>query len=199
MEHKYAFFDVDCIELASKGITFVCHPQFSSKSELLFEVYSIISGIAAPLVFSVDVNRNVPAVNKRRDYLSIPVRETEIEWKESVADKTKFYIERKALDSRKENAVFNNNENAIDCVKKINPKEWIVFGNGIEFEVDHVISTLIGLGKNVKFIPELIMPGETEQAEQLDSYFQKWIDMGATPISYEKVILLARQNKIKKF
>ncbi len=195
MRYEYAFFDVDSLELSKRGVTFTCHPQATSISEKLFEVYGIISAIAAPLMFSIDVKGNVPDDKRQRDFLSIPISETEKEWKKSIPDWRKFYIKREDLYDKEKTSIFNNNKNAVDCVKTINSKEWIVFGNGIEHGVDHVMNTLFGLVHTVKYIPELIVPGETESADLLDSYRKKWEEKGAIPITYNDVFLMAYDHK----
>jgi len=194
MKYPYAFFDVDSLELSPKGITYNCHPKMEAISEMLYEVYSIISGVAAPLVFSIDMNSNTPenTNSRRRDFLSIPVNQTETNWKESVPDWYKFYLKREACDDESKTAIFNNNTNARDCVKLIQASEWIVFGNGDQHGVDHVISNLLKTVETVKFIPDLIVSSTTESAEQLRSNMQKWEEQGAIAISYDDVIELAR-------
>ncbi len=192
MYYPIAFFDVDSLELSAKGITFVCHPQVSSISEELYEIYGIISGVAAPLVFSMDVNRNTPGENsRRRDFLTVPLSEDE-DWKASVTDWYKFYIDREVTDDIEKLEIFKSNTNTKDCIKLINSKEWIVFGNGIEHKVDHVITSLLEFVETVKFIPELIIPGETETKEQLESYCKKWEEKGAIRMSFDDVTEVAR-------
>ena len=196
MYNPYAFFDVDSLELSPNGRIYVCHPQVNSISEELYEVYSVISSLSAPLVFSVDVNRNTPSENNQRcDFLSVPMNVTEEGWKESVSDWLKFYINRQAHDEKEVTAIFNNNKNAIDCIKLIKAKEWIVFGNGIEHSVDHVMNTLLDLVGVVKFVPELIVPAETESKEQLISYCQKWEEKGAISLTYDEIIDMANNHK----
>ncbi len=193
MKYPFAFFDVDSLELSPQGITYVCHPNVESISEEIYEVYSIISGVASPLIFTVDVNKNVPSEkNKRRDFLSIPISNKESEWKASVTDWYKFYIKREQQSDKAKLAVFNNNENALECVKLIDSKEWIVFGNGIENNVDHVISKLLETVQIVKFIPEMIVPAQDEAKDLIESYTKKWIENGAIPITYDDVTELAR-------
>ncbi len=193
MKYPFAFIDVDSLELSPQGITYVCHPNVEHISEEIYEVYSIISGVASPLVFSVDINKNIPSEkNKRRDFLTIPVNHNETKWKESVTDWYKFYIQREKHSEKEKLAIFNSNENALECVKLINSKEWIVFGNGIEQSVDHVISTLLDTVQIVKFIPELIVPADGESKELIELYTKKWIDKGAIPITYDDITELAR-------
>jgi hypothetical protein len=193
---QFAFFDFDSLEISPNGMTYVCHPQASSISEKLFETYSIISGLAAPLVFSVDVNRNTPDKNSRRsDFLAIPVNPEEMGWREAIPDRFKFYIKRETNDDKEKVAIFNNNKNALDCIKLINAEEWIVFGNGVRYGVDHVVNTLLGIARRVKFIPELIIPASDETAGQLNSYFKKWQEQGATAIAWSDVSEFARCHK----
>ncbi len=196
MKYPFAFFDVDSLELSPKGVTYKCHPQVSSISEEIYEVYSLISGVSAPLVFSVDANRNVPNENnKRRDFLSIPTDKENTSWHNSVIDWYKFYLNRDNHEDKEKLAIFNNNPNAKDCVKLINSREWIVFGNGIEHGVDHVINNLLDLVDIVKFVPELIVPNDTESKDQLEAYCKKWEDKGAISITYKDVINLAQCHK----
>lgn len=195
--NPYAFFDVDSLELSPNGRIYVCHPRVSSISEELYEVYSIISGIAAPLIFSVDVNRNTPdkETNKRYDFFTLPISDNEDNWKASVADWYKFYVKRDASEDKEKVAIFNNNKTVAECIKLIKAKEWIVFGNGIEHCVDHVITTMLGFINVVKFVPDLIIPAENETKEQLDEYCQKWEKAGGIPMTYDDVINMARNHK----
>ncbi len=193
MKYPFAFFDVDSLEVSPNGRTYTCHPQVSPISDDLYEVYSIISGLAAPLVFSVDVNRNIPNENnKRRDFLPIPLDENEKGWHKSVIDWYKFYIQRETISDKEKVAVFNHNKNTKDCIKLINSDEWIVFGNGIINGVNHVIENLLEIVKTVKFVPELIIPGENETKEQFDEHVKKWKEKGAIAITLDDVTELAR-------
>lgn len=197
--YPYAFFDVDSLELSPNGRTYVCHPNVSSISDQLFETYTVIASIAAPLIFSVDVDSNAPNNNnnKRRDFLPIPVNNSDREWQASVGDRLKIYIERIAQEDKAKNALFNNNQNALDCIKLIKTKEWIVFGNGLKNQVDHVMSTLLGLVNRIKYVPELIVPGKNETNDQLIGCFQKWEEKGAIPFTYDEIIELIRDRKPK--
>lgn len=200
MKNRYAFFDVDSLEIGPTGRTYVCHPRVEPNQKQLFELYGVISGVTAPLIFSVDVNGNVPddGKNQRQDFLSIPVSLQEKEWKNAVADRFKFYVKREPKVNREDNAIFINNKNVPGCVEIIDSEEWIVFGNGMEHSVDHVIENLLKLGAIVKFIPELIIPGEGETEEQFDAYYDKWVEQGAIPFYYKSVIALAGDRNLQK-
>lgn len=194
--HPIAFFDVDSLELSPNGMTYACHPNVSSISEELFETYSIISTLSAPLIFSVDVNRNTPGENNKRcDFLTLPASTTDNEWKKMVSYWYKFYVQREDCADKKQNEIFTNNKSVFDCVKMINPNEWIVFGNGVEYGVDKVICKLLELNKPIKFVSELIIPGVTEDKDQIESYYQKWVEKGATRITYEDVVEIAHFHK----
>lgn len=196
--HSQAFFDVDSLELSPNGRTYKHHPNFSSLSEEIFDMYNLISVLFAPLVFTVDVNGNTPDNSKsRNDFLAIPASKTEQAWKNLVDDRFKFYLQREASDDKKKNAVFINNQNAADCIKKIDAEEWYVFGSGIN-NVDHVIHSLSGLVSTVKFIPMLIVPGSDEKEEDLEKYFTVWEEMGAIPVDYKDVMMLAVVRKKKQ-
>lgn len=196
MSHPYAFFDVDSIELSTNGRIFTCHSQVSSISSELYEIYSIISSIAAPYIFSIDVHKNAPNKNSQRsDFLTIPESVEDYDWKKSVSDRFKFFVQRTATNYKEKDSIFINNKNILDCVKLIKAKEWIVFGNGFKHNVDHVINTLLELGGTVKFVPELIVPGESESWDDLETYFESWMDKGVVPMNYLSVIELARHQK----
>ncbi len=197
MYNPYAFFDVDSLELSPNGRTYVCHPQSSSVSEELYEVYSIISSLSAPVLFTVDANRNTPSDKTQRcDFLTVPTSEDDINWKSSVANWNKFYISKDNQGVKEQqSSIFNTNENAITCVKLLQAAEWIVFGNGIENGVDPVMTTLLESVGIVKFIPELIIPGESESKDQLDSYCIKWKELGGISLSLEDVTEIVRCHK----
>lgn len=198
--HKYAFFDVDSLKLSPNGRTYVCHPNFSEISDDLYDIYNLSAAIFAPVVFTVDVNGEMPDSNaNRKDFLMVPASKTEETWKTSVNDRYKFYMQRVANDDSEKNAVFTNNENAIECIKNINAPDWYVYGTGIKNNVEHVIENLLKIVKNVKFIPELIVPGENETEEELSSSFHKWEAMGAEAVNYKTVLQLVHFKKGKRF
>jgi len=183
-----AFFDVDSLVLSPNGRTYVCHPQSNSISDELYELYSVISALSAPVIFSVDVNEKSPdSDSKRKDFLTIPASEADQEWKESVTHWKKFYINRTPSEQKEIAAIFNNNKNALDCVKSLKPDTWVVFGNDFKNGVDHVISTLLQLKGKVQFAPEFIVPSSAESEDELEAYCQKWEALGAEPISYNQI------------
>ncbi len=190
--YRYAFFDVDSLELAANGRTYVCHPNISSKREELYDAYTAIAHMSAPLIFTVDVDSKAPdETSTRRDFLSIPASKTEQDWRESAPERFKFFLNREKYNDIEGNAIFNNNQNTSDCIQLIKADQWIVFGNGLKHHVDHVITNLLEITKKVKFIPELIMPGSEETKEDLSDYFIKWQEKGASPITYNQFIALA--------
>lgn len=194
--HKYVFFDIDSIELSPNGRTYVCHPNVSSNSEKLFDAYTLIAHIAAPLVFSVDVNRNAPNnISVRRDFQLIPASKNQREWEKSVSERYKFYIERETYNDKKGNAIFNNNQNVADFVKLLKANAWIVFGNGIEHNVDHVINKLLEIVGTVRYVPELIVPGKNETQDQLNNYFYKWEEQGVYPFTYNEIMALGTRKR----
>ncbi len=196
MYNPYAFFDVDSLELSPNGRTYTCHPQSSSVSDDLYEVYSIISSLSAPVLFTIDVKRNIPKENTQRcDFLSIPVDESDTEWRSTVKNWLKFYIARGNNDNKKEMAVFKDNKNAFECAKLMQAHEWIVFGNGITNGVDDVMTTLLGSFRIVKFIPELIIPSESETEEQLKNYCKKWETLGGIPITLDDITEIVRCHR----
>jgi len=190
MSYEFAFIDVDSLIISPNGRTYTCQPHINSISSKLYNAYGVISGIISPLVYSLGTANGSPDNMKRRDYLSIPTDVEDNEWKKAVSERYKFYISKEKSDDAANNAMFDVNKNALECIKLIDSKEWIVFGTGIKHGVDHVITTLIESGENVKYIPELIMPSETESIDILDKYILKWEEKGAEPMSYLSVTAL---------
>lgn len=198
MHNPLAFFDVDSLVLSPNGRTYLCHPQSSSISDELYELYSVISALSAPVLFTVDVNENTPDQNsKRRDFLTVPASNAEEDWKNAVSHWKKFYINRSASDKGVNPSIFGNNENALDCVKALKPNEWIVFGNDFKHGVGHVISTLLESNAKVKFASEFITPGSAESEDEFEGYCQQWEKIGAEPISYTEIAAKVGVKKIK--
>ncbi len=196
--HPFAFFDVDSLVLSPNGRTYNCHPSFNDVSEELFDIYNLISAIFAPVVFTVDLNGKTPDTNQnRRDFLVVPVSKTEEVWKETVADRYKFYLQRTDSGDKESNVVFKNNENVVELIEMIKAKDWYVFGTGLKNGVDPAICNLLGIVNTVKFIPELIVPGEDETEEQLGNYLKDWENMGAIPVPYDKAFHLVHTKRSK--
>ncbi len=203
MINNYAFFDVDCIELTPNKPRFNCPERSQIISEYLFETYGLISAIVAPLVFTIHEEGCQPMEDDKRDLVYIPSSKEKTKWKESIGERYKFYLEKGIRDGQQDPSVFNSNENAAECIKKLKAKEWIVFGVGLDNKVDHVVTELLKQGKKVRFIPELII-NETASKDGkvnkdlLNEYFAKWESLGANAMGLQEVYLLIKKNKMHK-
>ena len=194
--YDYAFFDVDSLEPSAGGKTFVCHASSQGIAEELLEAYTAIGHMATPLVFTMDVEGKRPgSMPQRRDFLTIPRAGGDEGWRELIPDRFKFYLEREDQGDAAGNAVFSNNPNAVACVEAIRMKEWIVFGRGIRHGVGHVVGKLLELGKTVRYVPELIVPGKGETMEQVYQFFADCRTRGIAPFSYNNIMSLVHSKK----
>ncbi len=203
MKNNHVFFDVDCIEITPNKVKFNCPERSQPISEELFEIYSLISAIVAPLVFTIHEDGFQPMEDDKRDFVFIPANKEKVEWKKSIGERYKFYLERGNKDGLQDVLVFNSNENTAECVKKLRGTEWIVFGVGLENKVDHVVTELLKMGKKVRYIPELIINESAYKDGEVNlklvyEYFAKWESLGAYPITYNEVLMLIKKNKMHK-
>ena len=91
MTNNHVFFDVDCIEITPNKVKFNCPERSQPISEELFEIYSLISAIVAPLVFTIHEDGFQPMEDDKRDFVFIPANKEKVEWKKSVGERYKFY------------------------------------------------------------------------------------------------------------
>jgi len=203
MIHNHAFFDVDCLEIIPNKVKFNCPERSQPLSEELFEVYSLISAIVAPFVFTIHEDGCQPMEDDKRDLVFVPSSKEKTEWAKSVGVRFRYYLERGTKDGKQELQIFNGNENAADLIKKLNAREWVVFGVGLENKVDHVITELLKLGIKVRYIPEMIINESAAEDGEVNiklvyEYFAKWESLGAYPMTYNEVLLLIKKNKMHK-
>ncbi len=203
MKQNHAFFDVDCLEITPNKVKFNCPERSQPLSEELYEVYSLISAIVAPYVFTIHEDGCQPMEEDKRDLVFVPNSKEKTEWTKSIGLRYRYYLERGTSEGKQDPLIFNGNENAASLVKKLDAREWVVFGVGLENKVDHVITELIKQGVRVRYIPELIINESAAKDGEVDlklvyEYFAKWEALGAYPMTYNEVLMLIKKNKMHK-
>lgn len=195
MNPRFAFFDVDCLELSASGFL-VFRPRVLPLKDKLRKLHAVSQDGGFPMVFTSCCSANRFRPEARPDILFVPLDPRRAEWKERLSCQRLIHLEKKAYGDPKLNFacrafdMFSDNGNAAALVKEVNADEWIVFGNALDLCIDSAVTGIIRAGGSVTFLSDCMCSGATGYGpngteENRIATFARWREAGAVEQSLE--------------
>jgi hypothetical protein len=195
MVHCFAFMDVDCRELSADRSGLAYRPRVEPLRPRLDALFAEIERLGAPLLFSTCCSGRMPRPGELEGVLHIPMDPEQKAWQGQVSQHRRFYLEKAACTGLPGVRTFDNNFNAAELARRLDVEAWVVFGNGLDFCVDHAVLHLLGLGRPVHFVPELLVSGAkgygpSGTAENHARLIRIWRERGCRELPYADLFRL---------
>ena len=189
MNPRFAFFDVDCLELSASGFL-VFRPRILPFKEKLRALYAASQEGGFPMVFTSCCSANRFRPEARPDILFVPLDPLQTEWKARLSCQRLIHLEKKAYGDPKINFacrafdMFSDNGNAASLVRELAADEWIVFGNALDLCIDSAVTGIICAGGRVTFLSDCMCSSATGYGpygtdENRLATFARWREAGA--------------------
>jgi nicotinamidase-related amidase len=198
MKEKIGFFDTCSRELGEENFLDF-RPRIRPIGDKLNKLYKYIKDNNHILIFTTCCGGNLLKQDSRDDTLFVPVCEMNSMWKEKLSEFNQIYLEKigdnspelKALGKNHE--VFNENGNSSELLKLLGIKKWVVFGNSIDFCIDHTVKSLLKSGYDVIFLFDVMVSGATGHGisgteENKRRLFEEWCTLGAKRQSLDEFL-----------
>lgn len=171
MSKRFAFFDVDCLEMNETGDGLSLRPRVQPLAEAIHRIHALAESIGAPMVFTSCCSSRMPQPGDLPDTVFVPLDPTDRTWEDQVADHRRFYLQKRTYGDPKENAarrafdMFQDNGNADRLVRALGAEEWIVFGNAFDLCVNCCAQGLLSAGQRICLLTDVAAPSALSTSE----------------------------------
>jgi hypothetical protein len=182
MEMTRGYFDVDCRELSLDG-SWAYRPRVAPIARSVDRLYLQSQLEGAALVSTTCGGGRLPDAANCPGNLFVPLDREDMEWRESISFCRCFHVQKECGSWR----TFDVNGNAATLFRELGLCEWIVFGNGLDLCVDHVVENLLSLGLQITFLSDVLIPsatghgplGDSGTPQSRERTLARWRDRGA--------------------
>jgi len=192
---RFGYFDVDCRELSAEG-AWIFRPRVLPIAAKVERLLDRALSEDAPVVATTCGSGRMPDDRNCPGGLHVPMDPGSAAWETEVARHRSFHLQ-KACGSWH---TFDGNGNAGRLFGRLALRDWVVFGNGLDLCVDHVVTNLVGLGLSVTFLSDVLIPSAKgygpdsasgTEANRIAT-LERWRNAGAVESDLES-FLAARQ------
>jgi hypothetical protein len=161
LNRAFGFFDVDCLEMARGDKWKSVFPNLSIReravplTQSLRALHTIARENRHPFAFTTCCSGRMPKdPSELPETAYIPSGEKETAWKEKLDTHAMFYLEKVHCSSCYK--MFDTNSNAAVFFKAQNVERWVLFGNGAETCVWSDALKLLGGGRKVIVLSDVL-------------------------------------------
>lgn len=190
MNKKIAFFDV-CSREIDNNLALSFRPRVKPIAEKLNRIYDFINKKGSILVFTTCCSGKMLEPGLREDILIIGLDENNLEWKKKIKDYKSINLQKNKFSYEP----FNYNKNSIQLIKALPVDEWVIFGNGLDLCVNHIVENILNEGFKVTFLKDVMISsavgyetnfGKSGTEENKAATFENWCKNGAVVKSLDE-------------